>query len=396
MNDHTESPIPKDADRSEDDYRRALEHALGARFISGNSIEPLQNGDEIFPAMLEAIESARKSVFLETFTWWTGQITQTFSDVLSAKAREGVPVRVLLDAYGAKKMDGAQEKQMVDAGVELRWFRPLSSWRFWKTDQRTHRKILVCDDDVGFIGGVGIASEWTGDARSPDEWRETHARVRGPVLADMLAAFLDNWNEAGPWLWLDPPDDPSDEPGEIPAMCVYASTTILWSKTAALIRALVQISQRSLKVTTAYLNPDKQLVDLLIEAANRGVDVDIMTPGTTTDSRLSQLSGHDSIEHLLRAGVTVRSYERTMLHAKVLIADDYVVCVGSANFNRRSMGKDEECCIVALSKPLATGLAERFETDSDDANRLSIDEWADRGGWLRMKERLARSISSQL
>lgn len=396
MNDHNKSPIPKDADRSHDVYRRALEHALGARFISGNSVEPLQNGAEIFPAMLKAIESARKSVFLESFVWWTGAVTQRFTDALSAKAEEGVPVRVLLDAYGARQMDVEQERRMRESGVEIRWFRPLSSWRFWKTDQRTHRKLLICDDDVGFIGGVGIASEWEGDARNSTEWRETQVRVRGPVVADLLAAFLDNWNEAGPWLWLDPPDQPSDEPGEIHAMCVYASTTIGWSKTATLMRALIRISRHSLKITTAYLNPDPQLMDLLIEAAERGVHVDIMTPGTTTDSRLSQLAGHDSIERLLTAGVTIRRYERTMLHAKVLIADDRVVCVGSANFNHRSMGKDEECCIVALSKTLANGLAATFDKDCLDAKRLAADEWSDRGVWLRMKERLARTISSQL
>lgn len=377
-------------------YRAALEHALGNRFTGGNSVEPLQNGHEIFPAMLHAIDEAYETIHLVTFVWWTGEITQRFADALSKKARQGVTVRLLVDAFGAKQMDKDQERQMTDAGVELRWFRPLSSWSFWKNDQRTHRKLLICDDSTGFVGGVGIAEEWTGNARGPGEWRETHARVRGPVLTDMTAAFLDNWNEAGDWLWLEPPERPVPESGDVDALCVVSSSSVRWTEAATLVRTLIRISRQRLRIMTAYFNPDEQLERLLIDAAGRDVDVDILTPGSTTDSRLSRLAGHASIERLLRAGVTVRHYERTMLHAKIVIVDDEAVCLGSANFNKRSMGKDEECCIVAVSKSLADRLGERFAADCDDAIRLTVDEWANRGRWTRLKEWFARSIDLQL
>ena len=157
----------------------ALESAVGAPFSHGARIDVLRNGVEIFPAMLEAIAQARRRI----------------AQALAARAREGVEVLVVLDGFGARPMDRGQLQMMLDAGVEVRWFRPLSTWRLWRSAHRTHRKVLILDGRVGFAGGVGIASEWDGDADAPEHWRDTHFRIRGPAVAGLRAAFYEDWME---------------------------------------------------------------------------------------------------------------------------------------------------------------------------------------------------------
>ena len=178
--------------------RHYFETLLGVRFGGGNAVRLLRNGDEIFPAMLRAIDAAEHRIEFLTFVYWTGDIAQQFADALSAKAREGVTVRVLLDAFGAKKMPERWVKQMQAAGVSVRWFRPLRLLKPWSWDNRTHRKVLVCDQQIGFTGGVGIAREWEGNARHPGECRETHLEIRGPAVQQLAGAFWDNWLETEP------------------------------------------------------------------------------------------------------------------------------------------------------------------------------------------------------
>src|SRR5690606_17200742 len=177
-------------------YRRALEATLGIPFAEGNSIRVLRNGKEIFPALLEAIEQAEHTIDFLTYVYWTGDIAERFADALIRKARQGVDVDVILDAFGAKQMNRQLVQKMEQAGVTVCWFRPMT-WRLWRFDNRTHRKILVCDGAVGFTGGVGIAEEWEGDALNPSQWRDTHIRVEGPAVHGIHAAFLGNWSEMG-------------------------------------------------------------------------------------------------------------------------------------------------------------------------------------------------------
>ena len=373
-----------------------LSQALGHRFTDGNSMNILENGEQIFPAMLDAIAAADKRVDFTTYVYWTGDIARRFAAAFSDRARAGVYVRVLLDAFGCKKIESSLIDEMESAGVEIRWFRPMSTWRLWRSDKRTHRKLLVCDDDVGFTGGVGIAEEWEGNARNPEEWRDTHVGVRGPAVTGLRAAFLDNWNEAVDWTFESRVSAPQRQTTNTPVQVVRGSTTIGWTDTAAMLCSLVSLSSRKLRITTAYFNPDKKLADLLCEAASRGVDVQVLVPGQYCDSRLSQLAGHRHIEALLQSGVQIWRYEHTMLHAKLITVDSHVACIGSANMNHRSIGKDEECCVVAISSAAAAKLDDSFQRDCEGAHRYELDKWRDRGQWLRFKERCAEMISEQL
>ncbi len=239
--------LPTDAD-----YQRALEGIVGIPFTPGNRIDVLKNGCRIFPAMLEAVVNARHSIDFLTFIYWQGDIADKFGHALAERAEAGVRVRILLDAFGASSMPKIVLERMTAAGCEIAWFRPTARWRLWQVDNRTHRKILICDNHVGFTGGVGIASEWEGDARGPGEWRETHFRIEGPALGGLRGAFLSNWVEAGRSGFYDAwrlPD--ADAPGEARIQVLRTSAAVNYSDIATLLRLLLTLAQRELFITTA-------------------------------------------------------------------------------------------------------------------------------------------------
>ncbi|WP_136253893.1 phospholipase D-like domain-containing protein [Onishia niordana] len=377
-------------------YRTELEYALGTPFTTGNHVDVLRNGVEIFPAMLKAIEAAEESIDVVTYVYWTGEIARRFADTLARKAREGLRVRVVLDAVGTQQMSDELVTQMREAGAEVRLFRPIRLPRPWQADKRTHRKILVCDDRLGFIGGVGIAEEWEGDARTPDEWRETHLRVSGSAVIGLHSAFLDNWNECGAWQWQPIRQAPPVHEEGVLVQCVRASSTIGWTESAAMLRSLVAVSHVRLRIVTAYFAPDDALVEQMVSALERGVEVELLVPGRYNDSRLSQLAGQPSIERLLDAGAKVWVFLPTMLHAKVITVDGRLSCVGSVNVNHRSMGKDEECCALMLSDAVTATLDGQFDDDCQRAQYMDADTFRQRGRWTRLKEQGARLLLEQL
>lgn len=374
-----------------------MEHALGIPFVDGNTITLLRNGDEIFPAMLQAIGKAERSIEFETFIYWSGEIAKAFCEAFCERARAGVTIRVLLDSAGCLYMSKELEERMIEAGVEVRWFRPLSTWRFWRTDKRTHRKLLVIDGQTAFTGGVGIADEWLGDARNPDEWRETHLRMVGPAVQQCSSTFYQNWNEAGEWTWLDRlPETPRAQPDGVPVQVLRASSTVGWTDMATLLHAMVSVARKSIMFTTAYFVPDPRFIELLERAARSGIDVRLLVPGKHCDSRLSQLAGHVDVERLLEAGVRMWQFQGSMLHAKVGVVDGVLSCVGSTNLNHRSLSKDEECCAIMLSPRIGATLERHFEEDTQRSEAFSLERWRKRNVWLRIGERLSRILVEQL
>lgn len=377
-------------------FQHPLERAVGNWFVPGNRMEIFQNGCEIFPPMLEAIDNARSSIQFTTYVYWRGDIAQRFAQAFARAAERGVTVKVLLDSHGCQKMSDEYIRLMEQAGVEVRWFRPLSRLDIWNVDNRTHRKVLVCDDETGFTGGVGIADEWDGDARNPDEWRDTHCRIRGPAVLQLRAAFNDNWSEAGEWQSNPTDVDPISYSDGVPLMTVRSDSTVGWTDMATLIRIMIDRAESEILLVSAYFVPDPPLLRLMCDAVARGVTLRILIPGPYTDSRLSQLAGSTAVEELLKAGAEVYKYQKTMLHAKLAVIDRCATLLGSPNLNRRSMGKDEECCVVALSEPLAEQLRERFDADCAEADRLDAATWAKRPLGRRIAEWGANLLIDQL
>ena len=385
--------------------RRTFADALGIPFTAGNRVEPLVNGDRIFPAMLEAIDAAQHTVEFLTFVYWTGDIAERFAAALSAAAERGVTVRILLDAFGCQTMDDALTDQMRDAGCRVVWFRPLARLKLWNDDHRTHRKVLVVDHRVAFTGGVGIAAEWEGDARDENEWRDTHFRVTGPAVAGVRSAFLGNWLEADQPLPEDAVDQGSDaDDAREPApratgglvQTVRSTASIKWSDAYLLQRLAIRAARQTLHITTAYFVPHADLVDLLAEAAGRGVDVHILMPGPHTDERLCRLAGEDAYRPLLDAGVHLHVYQPTMIHAKIITVDAQLALLGSANFNQRSAQKDDEICLTVLDPPLARELDEHFRHDLTRAQPMDLQNWKKRSVWQRAKEKFTRPLRGEL
>jgi cardiolipin synthase A/B len=388
---HTDRPTERPGGRPADRLRRALEGIIGVPATEGNVVDVLRNGDEIFPAMLESIEGASQTVDLLTFVYWRGEVGERFAEALAGRARAGVRVRVLLDAWGAHAIDRSMVAMMESAGVQVCWFRPLARFQVHKANHRTHRKVLIVDEAVGFTGGVGIADEWNGDARNEREWRDTHFRVRGPAVDGLRSAFLDNWLEADEVLFdteIDRfPDQPQD--GSSLVQSVRGASETGWSDISTLFLALLQLARERIRITTAYFVPDTQLDERLCAAAERGVDVQILLPGPHIDKRFVQLAGESSFERLLDGGVKIWRFQPTMLHAKIMTVDGVVANVGSANLNARSTELDEEINLVALDPEVVRVLDAQFDEDLERSEPIVRGRWERRSLPRRLVERAA-------
>jgi cardiolipin synthase A/B len=386
------------SDHPADEVRRTLEGVIGVPATEGNLVDVLVNGDRIFPAMLEAIDEAQRTIDLLTFIYWRGGIGTRFAEALSDKAGSGVRVRVLLDAWGASSIDPDLVSEMEDAGVLVRWFRPLRRLQPTKVNHRTHRKVMIVDEATGFTGGVGIADEWSGDARSEDEWRDTHFRVRGPAVDGLRAAFLDNWLETDPDVFdrsIDRfPDQP--QPGRAVIQCVRGASEVGWSDISTLLLALLLLAKDRIRITTAYFVPDDELIECLNAASDRGVTVEILLPGPHGDKRFVQLAGQAVHERLLEHGVRIWHYQPTMLHAKIMTVDGLVANVGSANFNARSIELDEEINLVALDPDLVRLLDRQFDVDLDRSEEIQPGRWEDRSVGRRVLEGITRPLRHKM
>jgi cardiolipin synthase len=383
-----------DADTSDEHterFRRALEGIIGVPATEGNALDVLRNGDAIFPAMLDAIGGAEHAIDLLTFVYWQGEIGTRFAEALSERARQGVRVRVLLDGWGAHPIEKDLLTMMDEAGVHVRWFRPLARFRPTRVNHRTHRKVLIVDESVGFTGGVGIADEWQGDARNEDEWRDTHFRVRGPAVDGLRAAFLDNWLETDETLYEDNvdrfPEQP--QPGSSVVQAVRGAAETGWSDISTLFLALLQLAEERVRITTAYFVPDTQLNERICEAAERGVTVEILLPGPHADKRFVQVAGQSSYERLLSCGVRIWQFQPSMLHAKIMTVDGIVANIGSANLNARSTELDEEINLVVFDRDLVRELDRQFEDDLERSEEMVEDRWEHRPLPQRAFERAA-------
>ncbi|MGE9289637.1 MAG: phospholipase D-like domain-containing protein [Puniceicoccales bacterium] len=375
-----------------------LEKLLGIPATDGNELTFLRNGCEIFPAMLRAIEEATYSIEFLTFVYWKGEIAERFANALGKKAREGLKVRVLLDAFGASSMDKALVETMIREGVDVRWFRPFSSLKLWRYDNRTHRKVLVCDNRIGFTGGVGIAKEWEGDARNPDEWRETHVRVMGPAVDGLIGSFWDNWIEAGPGDFPTFSQYGGEQPkkGDDQILVLRSISRDTGSDVANMMRGVIRQARKSLWIATPYFVIEESMAELLCERAREGIGVRILLPGPHVDRRFEWYAAEKVFEKLLDAGVKIFRYDKTMMHQKLMLVDGELSIVGSANFNQRSQRRDAEIVMAVFSKSRHEELKRHYEEDLQYAHQEKEARWAHRSLWRRIVERFVRVFKSQL
>ena len=392
-----EQQLPRLYESDDAEFRRSLSALLGPQLVEGNQVDTLVNGDQIFPAMLSAIRSARHTITFETYIYWSGAIGQEFVDALSERARAGVKVHVLLDWIGSLKMDASLLQAMKQDGIEVERFHE-PHWSNWdKMNNRTHRKLLVIDGRIGFTGGVGIADQWRGQARNGDEWRDTHFRVQGPVVAQMQAVFLDNWMRATGRVLHGAAYFPSLQAvGQMTAQ-MFSSSPSGGSESMQLMYLLsITAARQSIDLSNSYFVPDELTIRTLIDAARRGVKVRVITPNGHIDSETVRKASRGTWGPMLEAGIELAEYQPTMFHVKGLVVDGMFASVGSTNFDSRSFRLNDEANLNVLNAVFCKQQQQVFEQDWARARRVTLEDWLRRPWHEKAWERLARLLHTQL
>ena len=389
--------LPRLYSTASPDFERALGSLLGPGIVGGNAVTELLNGDQIFPPMLAAIQGAKKSITFETYIYWSGDIGKQFADALSERARAGVRVHVLLDWVGSANMDESYLTEMQQAGVQIEKFHKPHWYNLARLNNRTHRKLLVVDGQVGFTGGVGIAPQWMGNAQDPDHWRDSHYLVRGPVVAQMQATFLDNWLKVTGKVLHGELYFPPIAPAGAQKAQMFSSSPSSGSESMQLMYHLaITAAERSIDLSVAYFVPDELTQKHLMDALARGVRVRFITPGEHTDTDTVKAASRATWGPLLQAGALIYEYQPTMYHCKVMIVDQLLVSVGSTNFDNRSFRLNDEANLNVYDAAFAKRQTEVFEDDLKRSRRVTYEEWLNRPLREKAHEKLTGRLRSQL
>jgi cardiolipin synthase len=364
----------------------------------GNQVQLLENGDGFFPPLLADIAAARETIHIESYIWWKGEVCRQLANALAAKSKQGIEVRLMVDASGGHKMDKELEKLMVDAGVKLHRFHQIRLKNLARINNRDHRKIAVIDGRIGYIGGYGIAEEWTGHGQDKQHWRDTGVRVTGPVVARMQGAFCENWIEETGEVPAGPKYFPQlSATGSTPVHLAYTSPTGSVSSVQVLYYLAIKSARKQIIIQNPYMLPDSDAIEALTDAVKRGVDVRIMVPATqSTDSPIVQHASHHHFGDLLKKGVKIYEYKKTLLHQKVIIVDGVWSCVGSTNFDDRSFDLNDEISMGILDTNLANQLKAAYDNDMHECEERHFEEWRDRPLWHKMMDGLAYLANDEL
>ncbi|MBW0091329.1 cardiolipin synthase B [Pseudonocardia sp. KRD-184] len=370
--------------------RRTLETLIGTPFEEGNAVQVLHDGDAVFAALLGAVRDAVRSVDLLWFVWEPAPVTDEVVDALAAAGRRGVRVRVLLDSFGALPAERSRVRALRAAGCEVAFYKPLLTWRVTTINRRVHRRVLVCDEEVGLTGGTGIAHGWTGRAQDPDHYRDTAVLVRGPAVTGLRTAFALAWQQT-PYPLVTPADrfPAVGRPGSTAAAVLRASSQAGWNEAALAVRALLQVARRRVRVTSPYVRLDGRFHRMLAATTARGVQVQVLVTGDHSDRPVVQWQSEPHLGRLLDAGVEVWTHRPTMMHAKVLTVDGRWAMVGTTNLDQRSLTLNEQVGLVVDDPDIAGELDGRFGADLERSDRLDPGEWRDRAGLRRLRAALA-------
>lgn len=378
------------------DFRRALGILLGPPLVPGNRITTLVNGDQIYPAMINAIRTAQVNITFETFVFRDG-VGATFVEELSNAARRGVQVHMLLDWLGSRTMNQNLLSAARAAGCDLHVYHPPSWYHLGRLNNRTHRKLLVVDGRIGFTGGVGMGIEWKDGWMGMPPWRDSHFKAEGPVVAQMQAVFVDNWIKATGRVLHGAEYFPKlSNAGDMEAQ-MFGSSPVGGSESMHLMVLLaLTAAKTSIDIENAYFVPDKLTVEALCSAARRGVRVRIVVPGRYTDARVGRWAAQGLYGALLEAGIQIHEFQPTMMHCKVLVIDGVWSSVGSANFDDRSFRLNDEANLNVFSEELAREQIRLIDADILNSRRMVLKKWRSRTFGRRVSERLALLLRSQL
>lgn len=378
-------------------FRNSISYLIGPALTESNSVTPLVNGKEFFPAMLEAIDSAKRSITFETYIWESGNIGGKFVEALSRKASEGVKVNVIVDGMGTLKFKDEDQEKMKAAGVHFVKF-ARDKWYKIKPDlnHRTHRKLLIIDGKVGFTGGACIGDKWDSDAPSTEFWRDNHYKIEGPVVGQMQGVFAENWLQTTGEVLEGPDYFPLVErKGNLLVQC-FKSGPKEGAEGARLVHLYaIAAARKNIRLEHAYFVPDELSVEMLLQARKRGVEIEIIIPGET-DSKIGKAAARSRWEDLAREGVKFYEYKKALLHAKLMIVDDMFVSAGSVNFDNRSFSLNDEANFNVLDEKFAREHVKIFEQDKADSEALTFQELNGRPKLQKFADACAGLLRSQL
>ncbi|RVD19718.1 MAG: cardiolipin synthase B [Mesorhizobium sp.] len=391
------SIVPHRFDATDPQFSETMSSYSQGQMFDSNAVQTLINGDEIFPSMLQAIGTARSSVDMETYIYWSGAIGYEFAIALAAKASEGVEVRVNVDWVGSLPFDEDLIHIMTTAGVKFERYRPLRWYTLDRVNNRTHRKLLIVDGRVAFTGGVGIADNWRGNARNSNEWRDTHYRIEGPAVSAFQAAFAENWLETTGETLQGGKFYPAVAPaGGLDAQLILSSQPNGSENMELMMLAAIAAAKDHLRIGMAYFVPDDIALQQILDARKRGVSVDVIVPNWLTDVPIVRKGSRYFWGELLKAGVRIFEFQPTMYHPKLLIVDDVWVSVGSANLDERSLRLNDEASLNVYGMEFARTQIDIFNEDLKRSRQVRLEEWQARPVSEKVTDYFASRLRSQL
>jgi cardiolipin synthase A/B len=351
---------------------------VAADLVDGNTYDVLVNGDQVFPAMLQAIEGAKERISFETYIYDEGRVADQFTDALEKAARRGVTVNIILDALGTGSMEKSHFERLQKAGCHIVNFNPTAWYSLEELNYRTHRKILVVDGSVAFTGGVGVADHWQGHAQDPQHWRDTHVRMAGPIARILEAAFYENFVGGGFTVTPVLTDPGRAHDADDQAMVVRSSPSDGASDLKRLYLLAIAMARRSIEISSPYFVTDESTMWALGDARKRGVTIRILVESDITDHMSVKYASRDAYESMLEGGIQISEYRPTMMHTKTMVVDGVLNIFGSANFDNRSLELNDEVNVAVFSRRLAARFLQDFDHDLRVSQRLSLETWRDR------------------
>jgi cardiolipin synthase len=373
-----------------------------AAIVSGNRVELLFNGDQIFPAMLEAIRNAHKSITYQQYIYEDGAIAHEIAEAFAERCRAGVQVKILLDSLGSGAIPQDIKDSWKNSGCQLEWFERIRvsqfimPWEFLDYNHRSHRRILVVDGKIGFTGGHAVTNAWTGDGRTPEHWRQTDVRVEGPIVQQLQAAFVDSWRRTtGNILGDSSYFPPLEAQGKVYAQIVKSSP--LGGSFGSYLLFLLSITsaQKSIHIANPYFFPDDRIEKALINAVKRGVKVVVITPGVGDLAATSSVS-LSGFGPFLLGGVEIHEYQPALMHTKAMVVDGVWATVGSANLDNRSAAINEEINLVVYDTGFAEQLEKSFQEDLKFSKRLTYEAWNSRPLMDKIMELFSNLMKKQM
>jgi cardiolipin synthase len=381
---------------SEPEFPLMATMATGASLAPGNRVEVMLNGDETYPRLWDDLRSAQRSITLQLYYGAPGRMADTLGQILRERAKAGVRVFVLYDAFGTVDIPRAHRDELRAAGVVVEPFRPVRLSTLHLVQNRSHVRGIVIDSRVGWTGGFGIDDKWFGDGRSGGSWRETNVRFEGPAVRQLQAAFAATWVEATGVMFTGRATLGSEQNGATGAGLLYTSPTLGSTAAERFFALSIAGARKTLYITNAYFAPDRNFIDLLAAAARRGVDVRILTAGSRTDVNIVRYAGRAWYDTLLVAGVRLYEWQPSTLHAKTFVVDGEWSTVGSMNFDNRSMALNDEATLMVLDRAIGQHMNRIFLDDLQHAQEITVDALRRRSWLQRITEWGANSLTRML